>query len=157
MKTINISEVTVNGDEILIRGKIADAPDSNAIVAQRITILDPVNGSMKHPRQIQMNSNGLLVKRSSVEPLFISKADLIKVAVKVIPKMTSEPVFASQPTKDLPLGNVLSESPVQIIRQQSDDLNNWTEVEGQEMVQGRFYRVIAKNEQGTTISSVYRG
>ena len=157
MKSIVRTITTVDGNKITITGELIDvAPPS--LIAQRNTIMHPVNGKFSHPRHFQNNSHGIMILRNGTDGVLFPKDEMVAVALEIDSKLTDAPIFSIHPSGDSLTGKVASEIPVTAKIQHSEDGKDWVDVENAgadfKGKSGKFYRCIATNKNGSTISGI---
>src|ERR1035437_6629879 len=157
MKAIVKTITTVEGNKITITGELIDVAPSS-LIAQRNTIMHPVNGKFSHPRHFQNNSHGMMILRNGTDGVLFPKDEMVAVALEIDSKLTDAPVFSIRPSIDSLTGKVASEIPVTAKIQHSDDGKDWTDVEKADAnfkgESGKFYRCIATNKNGSTVSGI---
>jgi hypothetical protein len=156
MKAICKTQTKVEGNKITITGELIDVTEP-LFHAQRFCIQHPVNGLMKHPRQIQANSNGVMVKRPGADGVLFPKDEMAAIAIEIDRKLTSAPMFVAHPHQANETGTVRSEIPLTARIESSADGKTWTEIPlGTKHEKGKFYRCVAVNDSGETASNHFK-
>ena len=156
MKALVKVNTVVDCNKVTITGELVDCP-MPAIMAQRTTILHPVNGNSSKPRHIQVNSFGAMILRRGTDGILFPKEELVAIAVELDPALSDAPVFKVHPTPESLTGDILSDGSATASIEQSDDGKTWTQVPDADSkfkgIAGKHYRCVANNKSGKTISN----
>jgi hypothetical protein len=153
MKTLINPQVTVaeDGKSATIVVQIVDAPFNGLLTTRTThTHLNPDN--MAHPRRIQSSNQAVFLEAPGVKVAMLNET-IAAIFAAIEPKTTFAPVLKKE--KDGTI-KVLSETPVKLQWQVSDDGKAWTDVAGAnarvmqsgDIKPGQWKRLVATNATG---------
>jgi len=159
MKIITSTKTVVEGNKITITAELSEKEFQ--LPVQLTTIGHGVATNIHHPRHVQISNEALFVKRMHSQTKRGAAVawlidELVDIFVNIEPGLTDAPVFVQQPKPDLLDATVNSEIPFTLAWEQSDDCKTWLTTDKSIVVPGKFYRAIATNAAGSTISNAVK-